>query len=339
MSSPFLKQLQIDTEALALPEGRRVGQPGHAIAQAYLEDRLRTLGVIPFSGESHALPFSCGGQSFVNLVGCIPGEERTSELKPILIGAHYDSVIDAPCADDNATSVAATLGLAECCLREPLRRDVIVAFFDSEEPPYFHTEAMGSTRFYEDYCKKKTDFSLVLISDLIGHDVEIPHPSAALFPALRSLVAVLGSESSPQYPDIVRQAVGRASGLRVIPTLNRYVGDMSDHHAFRLGGQPFLFLSCAEGKHYHQPSDTIEWINFRKLERITRFMEDLMRQVDAEDEIVSALHDPWEFEAEMIENAFSPTWPLLRRSLSIPSLESRRDIDEFLRVFLGALGR
>ena len=33
-------------------------------------------------------------QKFTNLVGVIPGKDRS--LPPILVGAHYDSVIDSP---------------------------------------------------------------------------------------------------------------------------------------------------------------------------------------------------------------------------------------------------
>jgi hypothetical protein len=40
-----------------------------------------------------------GGPSFCNLVGVIKG--RNPRLAPILVGAHYDSAIAAPCADDN----------------------------------------------------------------------------------------------------------------------------------------------------------------------------------------------------------------------------------------------
>ena len=42
-----------------------------------------------------------------NLVGVIPGADR--RLSPVLIGAHYDSVIAAPSADDNAAAVAIAL--------------------------------------------------------------------------------------------------------------------------------------------------------------------------------------------------------------------------------------
>ena len=110
------------------------------------------------------------GHDFCNLVGVIPGRDRS--LPPLLVGAHYDSVIDAPCADDNATSVALNLAIAEAFVGSPLERDLIIAFFDAEEPPFFRSQYMGSTRFFEDHCAG-IQFAGVIVTDLIGHDLDV----------------------------------------------------------------------------------------------------------------------------------------------------------------------
>jgi hypothetical protein len=36
----------------------------------------------------------------------------------------------------------------------------------------------------------------------------------------------------------------RRDGVRSVTALNSYVGDMSDHHVFRLSRLPYLFLTC-----------------------------------------------------------------------------------------------
>ena len=56
-------------------------------------------------------------------MGVVPGRDRS--LPPVLLGAHYDSVIDAPCVDDNATSVALNLAIAEEYVLRPLERDLV----------------------------------------------------------------------------------------------------------------------------------------------------------------------------------------------------------------------
>ncbi len=55
-------------------------------------------------------------------------------------------------------------------------------------------------------------------------------------------------ESDPALERAVTE-LGPIDGVRVVTTLNRYVGDMSDHHTFRLGQVPYLFLSCGRWSH------------------------------------------------------------------------------------------
>ena len=102
--SESLKQL---VHGLALPGGRMVGSSGHDVAREFLVRRLEVLGCEPYGTDSFELPYSRGGQSFCNLAGVVPGRDRSK--KPTLIGAHYDTVIPHPCADDNAAAVAIAL--------------------------------------------------------------------------------------------------------------------------------------------------------------------------------------------------------------------------------------
>ena len=97
-------ELEQLVRGLALPHGRRVGRPGHEVAEAWVAEQLRQRRLEPYQGEHYALPYVGGRTRVMNFVGVIPGRDQS--LSPLLIGAHYDSVIDAPCADDNAASVA-----------------------------------------------------------------------------------------------------------------------------------------------------------------------------------------------------------------------------------------
>ena len=139
-------QLEGDVLALALPEGRMVGTPGHDQARCYLLDRMDAIGLRPFTGDSFELPYQVDGQEFCNLVGIAPGADPNKA--PVLIGAHYDSVIPAPCADDNAAALAIALGAAEQPITTPAARTVVIAVSDAAEPPHYPGPSMGSTRFY-----------------------------------------------------------------------------------------------------------------------------------------------------------------------------------------------
>jgi len=130
------------TYDLCQPEGRRVGQPGHDRARDYLKAQFAALGCQPYRGDSYELPYRDGDIDFTNLAAIVPGRDRT--LPPLLVGAHYDSVIDAPCADDNGAAVAICLAVAQQALAAGgWERDLLVVFFDAEEPPYFMSAAMA----------------------------------------------------------------------------------------------------------------------------------------------------------------------------------------------------
>ena len=127
----LITTLENDVRSLCLPEGRMVGTAGHATAEAWVARRLTEIGCQPYRGDSFALPYHFHGRDFTNFAGIIPGADR--DLAPVLIGAHYDSVIEAPCADDNGSAVAITLAVGEAVAQSGgLERDLLVAIFDAE---------------------------------------------------------------------------------------------------------------------------------------------------------------------------------------------------------------
>ena len=335
----LVERLTKHSQALALPLGRRVGQPGHDVARDYLLKQMQRIGLKPFHGKSFELsytlphPTSRKHTTFTNLVGVIPGKDRS--LPPILLGAHYDSVIDAPCVDDNATSVAHNLLLADHYAPRTLERDLIIAFFDAEEQPFFQRKTMGARRFYEDHCAE-IDFAAVIVTDLVGHnatdvDLPIPAPVMSFLPHLKNLIAVLGTESDGTFPDIVEAASKETKKLRVLTTLNDYPGSLSDHAPFVDAGQPFLFLSCGRGRHYHTPQDTMEWVNFDKLAHITCFIGDLVDRIDQTP--VHADHtpyDPFETEMRMIRKAVGMALPIALRYYRTRMPENRKELDDLV---------
>ncbi len=183
------KSLERDVLGIALEHGRRVGSEGHTIVEEYLLDRLDEIGCEPYTGDSFSLPYVQDGEVFTNIVGVVPGKDRSKQ--PLLIGAHYDSVIDAPCADDNAAAVAIALAVAELTVaNDNLERDLVVAIFDAEEPPYFQTESMGSNRFYEDQMKAE-GVHAAIIMDLVGHDLCFPGEFLAAVPGVGIVILTM----------------------------------------------------------------------------------------------------------------------------------------------------
>ena len=104
-------EIKRDVYRLCQPEGRMVGSAGHVEAENFVRKRLSESGCVPYAGEEFDLPYSGKNHDFLNFAGVIPG--GNSSLPPLLIGAHYDSVIAAPCADDNGASVAVCFAVAK----------------------------------------------------------------------------------------------------------------------------------------------------------------------------------------------------------------------------------
>jgi len=315
MSEEIMRSL---VESLALPKGRPVGSPGHDQARSYLLEQMEAAGLEGHDAHGgFECPFRVGGQDFCNLIGRLPGQDPT--LNTMLIGAHYDTCGDQPGADDNAAAIAIAL-TAIPQLRNPrLKRTIIIALFDSEERPWYLSPQMGSVHYYHEQRTEPIHFTLIM--DLVGHDVPLP--------GLQDLLFLTGMESDPGIDSIVKDNC-KMDGIRVVPTLNSYIGDLSDHHAFRLDRRPYLFLSCGHWEHYHQPTDTPEKLNYSKMACIRDFMIRTVHQADR-----SNLDGPFEgydstpTEIELMKEAFGPY--LQQFGLE---LNSRPDLDQLVQTLL-----
>ena len=333
-----VRRLRDDVAALATAEGRKPGTLGHRRAEHYLVERLHTIGLRPYRGDSFRLPFSVpaalgGGAATegMNLAAVVAGSRR--EGPPLLLGAHYDSVLEAPCADDNAAAVAIVLEVALELVSRPLTRDVVVALFDNEESPYTGTPAMGSLHFHGRQMDER-GIACAVIQDLTGHDVRLPLGGRQRrLPRIRNLLFMTGAESHAELAPAVA-ACRRPWRLPLIATLNRYIGDVSDHLPFRRAEQPYLFFSCGRWEHYHQGSDTPERLNYRKMRRIARFLTTLLGALDRLPFAAGAAPDTTAFELQSLRTALGPWLPVVRRALKLGRIESRADLDRLAKAFL-----
>ena len=322
--SPFSKHLRSLVAELALPEGRVVGTDGHDRAAAWVFSKLGELGLRPYLGDSLELPYEAEGNAFSNFAGVISGADQS--LPPLVIGAHYDSAIPHPCADDNAAAVAIVLAAAERLTKLELARDVVVAIFDAEEPPYFHGPDMGSVRFVKEQPDPR-GFHAALILDLVGHDLTIPKVGALTPSNVRKLCFVQGAESHPKLAEILH-LLRPEPGIAMVATLNDYLPDMSDHYAFRTHGVPYLFFSCGRWEHYHQPSDTPEKLNYEKMAALTQSLVALAFELAGADLSEPRPNEDFTvtLEAATLHRSLGPVfWNLLR----LPPLKkmSRKELD------------
>jgi hypothetical protein len=215
--------------------------------------------------------FEILGQPCANLVVEHKGSEQPGAI--VLVGAHYDSVIGSPGANDNATGVAILLEMSRALRQEGLARTVRFAAFVNEEPPYFLTEAMGSREHARRARRRGEDIQAMLSLETLGYYSDVPGsqryppPFGVFYPRVGNFLAVVGNMSSRGLVvDFLRQfmtvsdfPVEGVATFAWIPGIN-----WSDHWSFWKEGYPALMLTDTAPfryPEYHSPGDLPERVN------------------------------------------------------------------------------
>jgi Zn-dependent M28 family amino/carboxypeptidase len=312
-------------EALCAPEcaGRATGSAEGRAARAVVRGALMELGL-----EVREQPIQTTGGA--NLYAHIRGDGPA-----LLLGAHYDHLGRAGRdvywgADDNAAAVAIVVEVARRLQARPGRDTWIVAF-DGEEPPHFLTPNMGSQRFVEDPPLPLDEIDLMVCLDLCGHALGKREVARDLF--------VLGAETSEGTAALVDSIA--VDGLRVRRAGINLLPPLSDYHAFRERGVPFLFLTGGRWRHYHTPEDTPEKLDYGKMAATADWLEALARAPCGK--LPRPFTDGRDDEATLrtlraVIEAAAPSWPpapmLLQRLDRIEVRQGRFTPDGFTEALM-----
>lgn len=222
--------------------------------------------------------FDVHGRTVANLEAERTGASLEEEI--VIIGAHYDSVIGSPGANDNASGVAGVLEIARLLAAVPLSRTVRFVAFVNEEPPFFMTEDMGS-RVYAACSRQRGEHITAMLSiETIGYYSEdpgsqrYPFPFSFFYPNTANFIGFVGNVSSR---GLVRQTIGTfrehtkfpSEGLAA-PQWVPGVG-WSDHWSFWKEGYPAIMVTDTalfRYDHYHTPRDTPEKLDYARMARV-----------------------------------------------------------------------
>ena len=269
-------RLQMHVERLAGDIGERNVFAPKALqrAAAYIEDEWEAMGY-----DVERLEYDVSGVRCANLITTRKGTTRPSEI--LLLGAHYDSVVGSPGANDNASGVAALLEIARMfCAIEPVLTVRFVTFVN-EEPPFFWTRQQGSMVYAEAARRRGDDIRLMASLETIGCYNDQPgsqsypplfrffYPDRGNFigfvsdfgsrPAMQRLAEAFRAQS-----DFPLQTV---STFRFIPGVS-----WSDHRSFWRHGYPAVMVTDTafyRYQHYHAPTDTADKLAFPELAQVT----------------------------------------------------------------------
>lgn len=230
-----------------------------------------------------------------NVVAELRGTTRPGEI--VLIGAHYDTEVNTPGADDNASGVAAMLELARRFAGTQTDRTIRWVGFTNEENSNSAGGVMGSFVHAREAKNRNEAIVAMMSLEMLGYYDDTP--GSQRYPFDQAMAARLGMELPDtgdfigvvgrlEDRDLVSQISGamRASGRAnvveaALPAMVRAIW-RSDHGNFWLAGYDAVMITDTSEyrtPHYHQPSDTIETLDFDRMSGVVDALEAAVRDL------------------------------------------------------------
>ena len=263
-SSPGNVDLELQREVIGRLSGEREIRPGVTLTnRSTLENRqeARTYLAALLAGFGlEAKRHSYGAAGGENVYAVLSSGQPSAGA--VVLGAHYDSVLRGPGANDDASGVAAVAAIARAMTQVASRtRDLIIVFFDEEE-----RGLRGSSAFAQLLKDDGRAIDSVHTIDQMGWDqnrnraieLELPYDGAV---------------------ELYERAATRL-GLDVPMLTTTETG--SDHNAFRRLGFKAIGVT-EEYRHQdttpfiHRAGDTYETIDFDYLASTTRIVIEVMK--------------------------------------------------------------
>jgi Zn-dependent M28 family amino/carboxypeptidase len=221
-----------------------------------------------------------------NLLGMIPGSDPELKKEFVIIGAHLDHVgmndqgYVFNGADDNGSGSVGVLQAAKAFALNPVKpkRSILFAHWTGEEkgllgsrhfvafPPVPLSDIVACINL--DMICKDTALSAIMedVRDL-GFDKD----QLSRYPdEPRRLVAAFVSKPSPSLGDTSVRLGEEHCGLVVVPLPSYPMLGNSDHFPFSQKGVPSVFFNTEGHRDLHQPGDTVEKINAKKMSQIVK---------------------------------------------------------------------
>ena len=278
-------------------EGRETGKRGQKMAADYIANHFRNIGIPPYKKNTYYQKFKVKSSRHIckcedcdvnfvkklfgnkkkikgeNVLGYIEGADLKDEL--IIITAHYDHLgkhdsLIFNGADDDGSGTVAALEIAEAFMLAKKagfgpRRSVLIMPVSGEE------KGLLGSKYYTNhpiYPLKSTVANLNI--DMIGR-LDDWHDTA-------NYVYLIGADRlSQELHDISERVNKEHVGLELDYTFNEEDDPnkyyyRSDHYNFAKNNIPVIFYFNGVHEDYHKVTDTVDKIDFDKIQTITRLV-------------------------------------------------------------------
>lgn len=238
---------------------REASGPAYERAARWVGRRFSRLGLsvqrqrvdVP-AGNSWGVPVPAGRS--VNVIA-VPADFDATEPH-LVVGAHLDTVPQAPGAEDNASGIGVMLAVAEAISSRRTRLPVVFVAFGAEEPRG-ETDAdhhYGSRTYVEALRPRERAAVKGMVSlDRVGVGGVVPVGSAR-------------DDVDPAADEVSRAA--RQADVAFVREFNR----SSDHWQFVLAGLPGVRIGSTPYAGYHSPQDVPAIVRPEQLERTGRLV-------------------------------------------------------------------
>ncbi|WP_162051843.1 M28 family peptidase [Pontibacter pamirensis] len=269
------EQLLKDVEVLSSDalEGRLSGTKGNKMAQEYIQQRFKQIGLTPF-GQDFKQHFRLESKRLVveqatNLVGYIPGKSD----KAIVVTAHYDHVGQRDGeiyngADDNASGVGALLAAAAHFAKSKPEHTLIFVALDGEE-----LGLQGAKAFLENPPIPLQNMLLNVNMDMLSIN-----DKGELYAS--------GAYHNPQLKPYLEQVKPQPQAKLLLGHDQPEQGhddwtSQSDHYQFHKRNIPYVYFGVEDHPHYHKPTDGYVNVNTKFYPNAAALVIDFISLMDA----------------------------------------------------------
>jgi Zn-dependent M28 family amino/carboxypeptidase len=218
-----------------------------------------------------------------NVVGVFEGSDPVLKDEYVALGAHYDHVgVGIPVngdaiyngADDDGSGTTALLAMAESLTRARVRprRSVLFVWHAGEE------RGLWGSRYFTSYptlplAKIVAQINIDMIGrskkegDTNAHNQELSGPNEIYVIGSKMMSADLGD----LVASVNKQYLNLTYDYRYDDPAdpNRFFF-RSDHYNYARKGIPIVFFFDGEHEDYHKPGDSVDKIDFQKMEKVAR---------------------------------------------------------------------
>jgi Zn-dependent M28 family amino/carboxypeptidase len=263
----------VETLAGRIGERNLWHYPALLAAADYIQGTLTELGYAPTDE-----PFESQGKPVHNIVAENRGHAAEGEI--VVVGAHYDTVLGSPGANDNGSGVAALLELARLLADRPLPRTLRFVAFVNEEAPFSYTDEMGSLVHARGARARGEHIQAMLSLETIGSysdapgSQHYPFPLNLFYPDTANFIGFVGNLGSRglvrRALRTFRQTTAFPSEGAAVPASIPGVG-WSDHWSFWQAGYPAIMVTDTafyRYAHYHTGGDTPDRVDYDRTARV-----------------------------------------------------------------------